>query len=187
MLFSQDIDVGAALQSGGLSVSLMSEKTRYSLRVKAGDLAAFKKASGLKLPRKIGQSAGTKKQSLLCLGPDEWMVITAPSNAKTLHENLEAMAREFTYSYADVSHRNIGFIVSGEQAESAINIGCPLDLSLGVFPIGKVTRTVFENASIMLLRTGVNEFQLECWRSFAPYISGFFQRYATDLNHDNKS
>ncbi len=181
MLFNQDIEIGAALQSGDLSVKLMEEKTRYSLRIKAEDLAAFKKASGLKLPRKIGQSTGTAKQSLLCLGPDEWMVITALNNAKSLRANLEAMASQFTYSYADISHRNIGFVVSGEHVENAINVGCPLDLSLSAFPIGRVTRTVFENASVMILRTKTEEFQLECWRSFAPYVCGFFDRYQTDI------
>ena len=181
MLFNQDIEIGAALQSGGFSVKLMEEKTRYSLRVKPKDLAAFKKASGLKLPRKIGQSAGTAKQTLLCLGPDEWMVIAALENAKSLLANLEAMASQFTYSYADISHRNIGFMVSGQHAAKAINVGCPLDLSLGAFPIGRVTRTVFENASIMLMRTSEGEFQLECWRSFAPYVCGFFDRYEADI------
>ncbi len=181
MLFSQDINISEALQTNALSMTLMDEKTRYSLRIKPKDLAAFKKASGLKLPAKIGQSIRTSAHSYLCLGPDEWIVITANENRNNLREIFVNMTAKFTYSYVDVSHRNIGFVLSGEQVENAINIGCPLDLSLDTFPIGKVTRTVFENAPIMVLRTGTTEFQLECWRSFAPYICGLFDRFAMDL------
>ncbi|MEE9271755.1 MAG: sarcosine oxidase subunit gamma family protein [Robiginitomaculum sp.] len=182
MLFNQDIEIGAALQSGDLSVKLMEEKTRYSLRIKPNELAAFKKASGLKLPAKIGKSTRTTSHTYLCLGPDEWMVITTPENSNELRVKLEKTAAEFIYSYTDVSHRNVGFVLSGKQAASAINIGCPLDLSLDAFPIGKAARTVFENAPIMILRTKTAEFQLECWRSFAPYICGFFDRYETDIS-----
>ncbi len=182
MLFNQDIKIAAPLQNGDLCVKLVEEKTRYSLRIKPSDLAAFKKASGLKLPAKIGKSAGTAAQSYLCLGPDEWMVITAPENSNKLRAKLEKLAAEFTYSYADISHRNVGFIVSGKQAANAINIGCPLDLSLSAFPIGKVTRTVFENAPIMIVRKNITEFELECWRSFAPYVCEFFDRYETDIS-----
>jgi sarcosine oxidase subunit gamma len=182
MLPDQDIILSEKLQSSALSVTLMDEKTRYSLRIKSKDLAAFKNASGLNLPRKIGTTSRTSTQSLLCLGPDEWMVISDIKTGIITHDILKQMASKFIYSHTDISHRNIAFSLSGPEAANAVNIGCPLDLSLSAFPIGKVTRTVFENAPIMLLRTGSTEFHLECWRSFAPYICGFFDRYETDIN-----
>jgi len=77
-------------------------------------------------------------------------------------------------------HRNIGFEVSGPRAKRALNAGCPLDLSLEMFPVGKVTRTVFESAAIILTRTSEDEFSVEVWRSFAPYLRDFFVRIAHD-------
>ncbi|OYV59613.1 MAG: hypothetical protein B7X01_02975 [Acidiphilium sp. 21-62-4] len=32
------------------------------------------------------------------------------------------------------------------------------------------TRTIFAKADIVLWRTGIAEFHLEIWRSFAPYV-----------------
>lgn len=181
MLFDQDIILDGALQTEALVISVMGEMTRYSLRIKRDDIAAFQKASGFKLPPKIGTSHLTKKYNILCLGPDEWMLIVPLEKSASILNTLDAVAEKFTYCHTDISHRNIGMIVKGPQAQQAINVGCPLDLSLNAFPIGKVTRTVFENASILVLRTGETEFQVECWRSFAPYLCGFFDRFAADL------
>jgi len=58
-------------------------------------------------------------------------------------------------------------------------VGCPLDLSLAAFPIGKVTRTVFESAQIMIARVDEQSFYVETWRSFGPYLRDFFERVVT--------
>ena len=52
MLLNQDILVSDARLYKAMFCpsSLMEEKTRYSLRIKPKDIAAFKKESGLKLP-----------------------------------------------------------------------------------------------------------------------------------------
>jgi len=65
----------------------------------------------------------------------------------------------------------------GKYAARMINVGCPLDLSLEKFPVGKCTRTVFENAEIMIFREKEDEFQLETWRSFAPYLARYFEKF----------
>ncbi len=181
MLLDQGLKVSETLQSGALKVTLLGEKTRYSLRIKVKDINLFRKSSGLNLPRKIGVSTHTKTHTIFCLGPDEWLVITDVKIGIQTRKMLEKIVAELDYSHTDISHRNIGLLLSGPKAANAINIGCPLDLSLARFPVGKVTRTVFENAPIMLYRIGATEFHLETWRSFGPYICGFFDRYFVDL------
>ena len=52
----------------------------------------------------------------------------------------------------------------------ALNAGCPLDLGLKAFPVGMATRTLFDKAEIVLWRRAQETFQVEVWRSFAPYL-----------------
>jgi len=161
-------------------VDIQDSGVCYSLRVKKTDLAAFKKASGWNMPSKIGRSIVTRNYSVFCLGPDEWQFLTDVSKAVSTRKKLEKLAKKFTFSYADISHRNVTFNLTGPMAAPMINIGCPLDLSLNAFPVDKCTRTVFEDAEIMVLRTAADAFAVQTWRSFGPYLVSFFKKYMED-------
>lgn len=158
-------------------VTLMAEKIRYSLRVKEKDRTAFNAASGIELPAKIGQTSGQNNRRVFCIGPDEYILIATPAERQTLWQKFEKLKTEFIFSTTDISHRNVGFILNGKQAAQMINMGCPLDLSLEKFPIEKCTRTIFESAEIMLFRAAEDKFQLETWRSFAPYMARYFEKF----------
>jgi sarcosine oxidase subunit gamma len=162
-------------------VDIQGVTVQYSLRIKKEDLAAFKKNSGWNLPSKIGGSLVTRNYSAFCLGPDEWQLITDTGKIESTRKKLEKLAKKFVFSYADVSHRNVTFNLTGPMALSMINIGCPLDMSLTAFPIDKCTRTVFENAEIMILRTAEDAFAVQTWRSFGPYLVGFFKKFAREM------
>jgi len=179
MLFDQAIDIPSELSSEDVTVLLLDECVRFSLRVKRKDLTAFKKLSGLKLPLNIGQSTSVKNKLGFCLGPDEWLVVASVSERDELTDKLKAVSSELTCSITNISHRNVGFDISGKKAAALVNVGCPQDLSLETFPVGKVTRTVFESASIIVYRKSETSFQIECWRSFGPYMRDFFKRVVT--------
>jgi sarcosine oxidase subunit gamma len=81
----------------------------------------------------------------------------------------------------DVSHRTLFFKLSGPHAARTINCGCPLDLDLTPFPVGMCTRTILGKAEIILWRTGVEEFQIGVWRSFAAYVRGLLEEGGRSL------
>ena len=180
MLFDQALDIPEVLKKDTLKLMLMPERVRYSLRLKKSDLAGIKKSSGLKLPAKIGKTDMTQSQFIHCLGPDEWLIIANTKEKNKLKKVFAKIEKDYVVSITDISHRNIGFAIMGQNAVSALNVGCPLDLSLDAFPVGKTTRTVFESTAIILTRTSENDFNIECWRSFAPYLRDFFVRIAKD-------
>jgi sarcosine oxidase subunit gamma len=150
--------------------------TRISLRVRPEDVAALSGALGLDLPIRPKTSAFANGRTALWLGPDEWLVIdegesglmTAAANSGALH------------SASDVSHRNTAILVSGPGAAAAINAGCSQDLSLGVFPVGACSRTLFGKVEIVLLRTAEDAFRVEVWRSFSDYAFGLLAEGARD-------
>ncbi len=181
MLFDQAIDIPETLKGDAVSVTLMEERARYNLRIKSTDLTEFKKLTGLKLPRKINTSSAAKDVTCLCVGPDEWFVIAEAKSKAKLDKLLAKASNKFVCSVTDISHRNVGFEITGAKASRLINVGCPLDMAIEAFPVGKVTRTIFESAAILLRRTGEESFQIECWRSFGPYLRDFFVRASRDF------
>jgi len=180
MLFDQALEIPDSLNTDKLKLILLPERLRYSVRIKKSDLTAVAKLSGLKFPTKIGKTEMSKSQTILCLGPDEWLIIADPNEKAKLAKIFAKIDKGYVVSITDISHRNIGFEITGPLAMKAINAGCPLDLSQEAFPVGKATRTVFESTAIILIRTGENDFSIECWRSFAPYLRDFFVRIAND-------
>lgn len=179
MLFNQAIDIPEALTSNSVSVTLKGEQARYNLRFKESDVAAIKKANGLKLPSRIGASSVNKDIRCVKLGPDEWIVFADAGLKSHLDKTLAKISKDYVCSVTDISHRNVAFDITGAGAAKLVNVGCPLDLSLEAFPVGKVTRTIFESSQIMLLRTGEESFHVETWRSFGPYLRDYFLRVLT--------
>lgn len=160
-----------------VSVTLAENATRLSLRAREDAIPAISKALGLSLPTKPKTSTSEGTRSALWLGPDEWLIIdTADSSVVA-----DIAKAKVLHSAVDISHRNIGILVSGKGADAVVNGGCPQDLSLAVFPVGAASRTVLGKIEIVLWRLAENEFCVECWRSFSNYAYAFLQESARDV------
>ena len=144
-----------AFVQGGVTISLAPPMARYSLR--ARDPAELEALLGRKLPAKIGTMAG----EISCLGPDEWLLRCVEGTAVPMGEGL-------ALAITEVSERAICLIVEGPRASQVLGAGCPLDLDR--FAIGRATRTIFETVEIILIRSGEHRFEVEVWRSFAPWL-----------------
>jgi sarcosine oxidase subunit gamma len=84
---------------------------------------------------------------------------------------LQRALAGMTHSLVDTSHAQAAFEVSGAQAATALNTGCPLNLVPLSFPVDMCTRTVFAKAQIVLWRTGPKTFRVKTGRSLAPYVT----------------
>jgi sarcosine oxidase subunit gamma len=142
-----------------VTVTMLPDASRYILR---GDAAAFA-GYGVGLPREACRAATYGALSAVWLGPDEWLLLLPDGQALP----SGAMA-----SVVEVSDRQVGIEVAGEQAAEAINAFNALDLHVDAFPIGMCTRTLFGKAEIVLWRVAAEKFRIEVWRSFAPYVLG---------------
>lgn len=154
--------------------SLVSEKKRYSLRFRPENFSVINTACASCLPLGIGRSLRSDDRTVFHLGPDEWHIITGSE------DDIPALLSSVTepHGLVDISHRQIAFEIMGENATSLINTGCPLDLSIGSFPVGKATRSIFERVPIILERRGEKAFYVELWRSFSPYFVEMIKKSA---------
>ena len=144
-----------AFEEGGITISLAPPMARYSLR--AHQAQALETVLGLKLPKKIGATEG----AAACLGPDEWLLRLPAGTSIPMGEGL-------ALAITEVSERAVCLIVEGPRAAEMLMAGCPLDLDR--FAIGRAARTIFETVEIILIRSGEHRFEVEVWRSFAPWL-----------------
>ena len=167
---------------GGSSAARLSpapNAARASLRALPDAVAALSSALGVTLPTKPKTSAAASGIVALWLGPDEWLLF-GPEGT-----DFVALAGKsgVMHSAVDVSHRNIGILVSGPGARATVNSACPHDLTEASFPVGACTRTVFGKMEIVLHRESEETYRVECWRSFADYCFGMLVEGANDSAH----
>ena len=163
---------GLALPAGPrFALSEAPPAARFILRGGEGARLACGMAFGAEPPVRLGPAGEGVRRAALWLGPDEWLMIADGADSAPLGEMLESVLEGTAHSLVDVSHRQIGLVVSGSAAARALNSGCPLDLDLKAFPAGMATRTIFDKAEIVLWRRAQTTFHLEVWRSFAPHVA----------------
>ncbi|GAA0310460.1 sarcosine oxidase subunit gamma [Rhodovulum strictum] len=156
-----------------VTVEELAPVARFSLRVRDKGVAAVGKALGLTLPGRIGERADRGDLAVLCLGPDEWL-LTAPEEARAgIVADLAGIYARAPHSLTDISHREVGFRISGPAAATLLSMGCPRDLDR--LAPGRGVRTLFDSASVILWRDGPDMFRMDVWRSFAPHVRSLLE------------
>ena len=167
---------GRAAGGAGVSVTPAGPANRVSLRAGSAETNALAKALGLKLPMSPKTSENNGKGRLAAwLGPDEWLIIDETGDPLADLGKVDVL-----HSAVDISHRNTAILVSGQGARATLEAGCPQNLSDRVFPVGSATRTVMGKIEVVILRTGEDDFRVECWRSFSDYAFGMLSEAARD-------
>lgn len=155
------------IETAAARIAMAPPLARFSLRLR-GDPAPFETALGLSLRGPLGTRASAPPRETLRLGPDEWMLHTAPGDAPAIQAALAPLYDTHPHSLVDVSAREVSFVIDGPRAEDLISIGCPRDIR--TIPPGSGRRTVFDGVTVILWRNSPNTFLIDTWNSFAPYI-----------------
>ncbi|PVE21956.1 sarcosine oxidase subunit gamma [Microvirga sp. KLBC 81] len=157
-------------------------QARFSLRLNEADLEGAETAAGFTLDIPINTRLGLAERSSIRLGPNEWLLTGPYRDAEVIAGQIDAALGGRFYTLVDVSHRNVGFIVSGRRAADVLNSGCPLDLAEAAFPAGMATRTLMGKAEIVLMRLDdTPTYQVECWRSFSTYVHDYLIEAAREF------
>jgi sarcosine oxidase subunit gamma len=156
--------------------------SRFSLRLHEADLEGAGTAAGFTLDTPINTRSGSTERSSIRLGPDEWLLIGPYGDAGAIADRVAGALSGRFHTLVDVSHRNVGFIVSGPRAADVLNSGCPLDLVATAFPTGTATRTLMGKAEIVLIKLDdTPTYQVECWRSFSTYVGDYLIEAAREF------
>jgi sarcosine oxidase subunit gamma len=171
----------APLAAATVQMAPLPPAARFILRARPAAMAAAAAPLGLRLPVVACRSETIGERAALWLGPDEWLLLLPRADGPALQTALEAALGPLPHSLVDISHRQAALALSGPDAASVLNAGCPLDLDPSAFPVGMCTRTVLAKAEIVLWRTAAQSFHVEAWRSFLPYVWAFLAEAAREF------
>src|ERR1043165_7588998 len=122
----------ASSGSGGAQVTLREHALRGFIDLRldpadAGARAAAEAALGAALPAENRVSAGTGC-TILWLGPDEFLAMTAPDAEAALAQSLRQALAAHHASIFEVSDGRTTFEMSGPRTRDLLAKGCGLDL-----------------------------------------------------------
>jgi len=159
------------------AITELPPSARFSLRT--ADPITVGAGLGLALPTKIGTRTVAGARSVLCLGPDEWVVEAPEGEGGAIVETLGKLAAETPLSAVEISDREITLALSGPAVLDLLATGCPRDLTK--LPVGSGCRTLFDTVQVVLTREAGDRFHLTVWRSFAPHLRALLDIAAREL------
>lgn len=127
-------------------------------------LAACESALGARPPTAPNTVTVSAAQTMLWLGPDEWLVIGAQAAP------LRAALAGIHSAVVDVTSSRKALAVSGARAEEIMSRAATLDFSLQAFPVGSCAQTNIARTQGIIHRVGAEEFVIYVRSSFAPYL-----------------
>ena len=140
----------------------------------AAFVAAVENVIGCKPPEKANTTAAGNGYDLMWLGPDEWLACSATSHSATQVAPLEGKLRDaFKGLYAAAVDIGSGYTmleISGTRTRDVLARGCPLDLHPSLFGVGQCAQSHYFKASVTVLPTADDSFDLVVRRSFADYF-----------------
>jgi sarcosine oxidase, subunit gamma len=157
-----------------VAVRLLPPRARLVLRIDPALLPASGEVAGFPLDMPINRYRASARGQALRLGPDEWLLWAHEAEARGVAADVATALAGRHLSLVDISHGRAAFAVSGAEAASVLNSGCPLHLSPAAFPVGAATRTLLGKCEVILARADdPPTFEVECGRSFARYLRDF--------------
>ena len=166
----------AAARSEAVRVEVVGWRSLIDLRLQPDHtaLAAVSDALGCRLPIAPDTWTASGDQACLCLGPDEWLLLSADGRAGELETAIRAALDDDPWlSIVDVSHAYAGLILTGPAAREILARGCRLDLHPRAFRPGQCARTFLAKARIILRCTNDDAFELWVANSFARYTAAW--------------
>ncbi len=153
-------------------ISRAAEVARFSLRAR-GDVAPFEAALGMALPVNIGTRTEHGPRQALRLGPDEWVLHTAPEDAGALIAACDALYDTCPHSLVDVSGREVTLVIEGPQAIEMLCVGMARDPE-AILP-GQARRLNFDGVTVILWRDAPDRLRMDVWHSFVPHVLGLLE------------
>lgn len=177
------VGAGALLKKHQATASAafrLSERPFLELMNVRGDTrdAAFVRAVenviGCRPPEKANTIVRGDGYDMLWLGPDEWLVRSATAHDATRTAPLQAkLSAAFVGVFASAVDIGSGYTVleiTGTRTREVLARGCPLDLHPKLFGAGQCAQSHYFKASMTLLPTGADSFDIVVRRSFADYF-----------------
>jgi len=163
----------AAPDEIGVSMREHAHRTMVTLRGEVSDetfRSSVAAIVGVEPPAEPLTATAGGSQSILWMGPDEWLVVASPDLRESLPARLAASLEGQHAAAVEVGESMTVIALSGPRARDVIAKGCTIDLHPSVFGPGRVVRTLLAKAGVILHQTDdAPTFEIYVHRSFADY------------------
>lgn len=133
--------------------------------------AAVAASLGCDLPLEPNTLQVAGDRLVFWLGPEEWMIVTAPDRQDALIDELHDALSGCFCSVVDVTSYYTTIAVGGPCAADLLAKGCTLDLHPQVFTEGQCAQTHVAKATVLIWPAdGGSSYRLLVRRSFADYF-----------------
>src|SRR5690242_11013124 len=137
-------------------------------------------ALGVSWPGETGASASGDIH-VLCIGPTDWLAITADVDTTGLLRTLSAAFAGSSFRATDLSCALTRIRVVGADARALLSKGCSLDLHPQVFCPGRSARTRFAGMPVLIRCIGDATFECIVARSYAQYLQSWLADAAVEF------
>jgi len=166
--------VGAAApDETGLSMREHAHRTMVTLRGEVSDetfRSSVAEIVGVEPPAEPLTATAGGSQSILWMGPDEWLVVAPPDLRESLPAKLAASLEGQHAAAVEVGESMTVIALAGPRARDVLAKGCTIDLHPSVFGPGRVVRTLLAKAGVVLHQIDdAPTFEVYVHRSFADY------------------
>ena len=132
---------------------------------------AVRSVAGCVLPAANRVSRGPER-SVLWLGPDEWLVVSARGDGGDLVAEFLALMTGQLVSVLDISANRTIIELSGEGARDVLSMGCSLDFHPRALTADHCAQTLFANVQVILEQTdNLPIYRIYVRPSFARYLA----------------
>ena len=134
-------------------------------------LQAVRQALGQPLPT-VPNTFTAEAHTIYWLGPDEWLLATAPGEEKEIARHLEKSLAGQCCSLVDLTGGQILLRLGGSHVRAVLAKGCTLDLHPRAFEVGRCAQTTLAKTSMLIaLVDEAPTFDIIVRRSFAEYAA----------------
>lgn len=161
------------VEAGEVVMREHAHRTMVTLRGNSDDerfRGAIAEAVGTAPPSEPMTSATSGNQTVLWMGPDEWLVVASANEREALPAKLAAALEGLHAAAVEVGESMTVIELTGPRAPDVIAKGCTIDLHPSAFPPGRVVRTLLAKTGIILHQTADTPvYEIYVHRSFADY------------------
>lgn len=131
---------------------------------------AITEVLGAGLPLTPNTALEAESQTVLWLGPEEWLVVSDPTTHPDTMDRLVHNLNDGRSLAVDVSDQRTVIEVSGEKARELLSKGTSIDLRSTIFGPGQCRQTVFATAFSILHCKEAAKFDFYIDQTFAEYV-----------------
>lgn len=176
----------APSRGAGIHAAERAFLTHVNLRGDPGDsafLASVRNALGIELPLTANTISAGATCTAYWLGPDEWLVIAAPSVGDLAAALRTALGDRFS-SVTEVSGGQTVVMLRGAAVRELLSKDCPLDLHPRALGEGQCAQTRLAKAAVLLRPVAADAMEIVVRRSFADYFWLWLEEAAAEYGLD---